>query len=519
MIPAFIILFREILEISIILSIVMAATHGVAGRGKFVWLGIAGGLAGSALVALFAGEITDAMEGMGQEIFNGTVLLLAAAMIAWTTIWMQTHGRVLSQKIKKVGADVMEGSLPLTSVAAVVALSMWREGAEIALFMTGIISTTEESLIAVLGGALAGGLVAATVGALIYFGLIKLSSKHLFVVTGWMLMLLASGMAAAGAGYLAAADVLPVLVPQLWDSSAILSQDALLGKILHAMLGYSERPSGIQLAFYVGTLTMILTALRLVKMQQPAMALRKKPALIGLSIAAVIAAILASQQAHAAFEVRSPYVEEGMLEIETKNRVDFDSRSSEDGFRQHVIGVGYGFTSWWGAELEGEWEKEPNDGYRYKATEVENTFQFTDQGEYFVDVGAKASYEFSHPPGAADKLEAVLLLEKTFGRTAHTINLGVEKEVGDNRSESTEGNVSYKLEYAYLPYFNPGFEYYSDVGELKHTGNFSDQKHRFGPALYGKALGIKYDLGWLFGLSKAAEDHVFKLNLEYEFPI
>ncbi len=263
MIPALIIVFREVLEIAIILSIVMAATRGVCGRGKFVALGMGGGVAGAALVALFASNISDALEGIGQEVFNGAVLLLASAMIAWTTIWMQTHGREISQKIKHVGSCVREGSLPLMSIAVVVALSMWREGAEIALFMMGILSTSNESIPAILGGALAGGVIAAALGTLIYFGLITLSNKHLFSVTGWMLILLASGMAAAGAGYLVAADVLPALVPQLWDSSAILSEGSILGKVLHAMFGYSERPSGIQLVFYIATLGGILAFLRL----------------------------------------------------------------------------------------------------------------------------------------------------------------------------------------------------------------------------------------------------------------
>lgn len=263
MVPAFIIMFREILEIAIILSIICAATRSVPGRGLFVWLGILGGVAGSALVAFFAGEITDALEGMGQEVFNGGVMLLAALMIGWTVIWMQTHGREIANKMRHVGVGVFEGKIPLYSVSVVVALAMWREGAEIALFMTGIIATRTETLAAIMAGAAAGGGAAAVIGMLIYFGLVKISSKHLFKVTGGMLILLASGMAAAGAGFFAAADMLPTLAPQLWDSSDILPESSIAGKILHAMLGYSEQPSGIQLVFYLGTLSLILLLLRL----------------------------------------------------------------------------------------------------------------------------------------------------------------------------------------------------------------------------------------------------------------
>lgn len=265
MIPSFIILFREVLEISIILSVVLAATHGICNRGRFIALGFAGGLVGSILVAVFATNITEALEGSGQEIFNGAVLLLAAFMIGWTTVWMQRQGREMVQKIKQIGACVNEGTLPLTSVAVVVALSMWREGAEIALFMTGIISTRTENLMSIMMGAAAGGALAALIGALIYFGLIRLSNRHLFTVVGWLLTLLASGMSAAAAGFLVAADRIPALIPELWDSSAILSDNSIIGKILHAMLGYSERPSGIQLVFYVATFIIIVVATRMAK--------------------------------------------------------------------------------------------------------------------------------------------------------------------------------------------------------------------------------------------------------------
>ncbi len=263
MIPTFIILFREILEISIILSIIMAATRGIAGRGRWVLAGIGGGLIGSAIVAYFAGSISNAIEGMGQEVFNAGVLFIAVLMIGWTVIWMQTHAREMVQKIKQVGQAVHDGSLPLYALATVVSLSMWREGAEIVLFMTGIITTRTESILAIAAGGAAGTAVAATIGLLLYFGLIKFSTRYLFSTTSWLLTLLACGMSAQAAGYLAAADMLPTLAQQLWDSSALLSENSVVGKILHAMLGYSERPSGIQGIFYVATLFTIMGLLKI----------------------------------------------------------------------------------------------------------------------------------------------------------------------------------------------------------------------------------------------------------------
>ncbi len=263
MLPTFLIFFREILEIAIILSVVLAATRGIAGRNRWVWIGIGGGLLGSALVALFADNISESMEGMGQEMFNAAVLLAASVMIAWTVIWMQTHAREMVKKIKDTGKSITDGETPLYTVAIIVSLAMWREGAEIVLFMYGILSSTEESLLAITMGGIGGTIAAGALGFAIYFGLIKISTKYVFKVTGWMLILLACGMSAHAAGYLTAADAVPVLVPELWDTSAILSESSMLGKILHAMLGYTERPSGIQGVFYVATLLVILAMQKL----------------------------------------------------------------------------------------------------------------------------------------------------------------------------------------------------------------------------------------------------------------
>jgi high-affinity iron transporter len=264
MIQSFIICFREFLEISIIISIILAATRGVARRNFWVAIGISGGIAGATIVAIFAQNISNAMEGVGQEVFNATILSIAVFMIVWTVVWMQSHGRALAQKMKQVGKAVTEGDVPLYSLAIVVSLAMWREGAEIVLFMAGIISSSQESVFTIMTGGLAGAGIAIAIGTLLYFGLIKLSSKHLFLVTGWLLILLACGMSAQIAGYLNAADMMPSF-GQIWDSSALLSQDSIMGKILHAMLGYSERPSGIQLIFYAATFAIIVSLLKLTK--------------------------------------------------------------------------------------------------------------------------------------------------------------------------------------------------------------------------------------------------------------
>ena len=262
MIAALIIVFREVLEAALIVGIVLAATRGTAGVGRWITAGIAGGIAGSAVVAEFAGTISGTLDGYGQEVFNAAVLLLAVAMLAWHAIWMASHGRQLAGEMRSVGEAVRSGSRPLYALALVVGLAVMREGSETVLFLYGLAASDGGFGAALSGGALglAGGVV---VGAALYLGLLRIPPRHLFGVTNWMVALLAAGMAAQAMSFLAAADLV-VLGPQLWDSSALLSQDGLAGRVLHTLVGYIDRPTAVQLTAYLATLLFIQLAGRAV---------------------------------------------------------------------------------------------------------------------------------------------------------------------------------------------------------------------------------------------------------------
>ncbi|MEZ5690227.1 MAG: hypothetical protein R3D71_00995 [Rickettsiales bacterium] len=221
-----------------------------------------------------------------------------------------------------------------------------------------------------------------------------------------------------------------------------------------------------------------------------------------------------------ALKVYSPYVEKGVFEIESENRFDFDSRSSEDRFRQHKFGVGYGVADFWAVELVGELEKSGGRGYEYEATEIENIFQLTEVGEYWADFGLKVDYEFKHPSGDADKTYVALLAAKNFDQFTTMLNLGVEREIGSNGNKNPEGDIKWMAKYNYHRLFEPGVEYYGEIGEFTNMGSYSEQKHRLGPVFYGTiSSGLKYEIGTLFGISKSAEDYAVKINLEYEFPL
>ena len=270
MLATAIIVFREVLEAALIVGIVMAASRGVTRRGAWVGGGIAAGILGAMAVAGGAETIAAAAAGIGQEVFNAAILFAAVAMLGWHNIWMTRHGRELTRTANRLGAAVRAGTQPLWALAFAVGLAVLREGSEVVLFLYGIAAAGGGGVAAMaLGGAL--GLAAGVAaGAALYFGLVRIPLRHLFSVTSWLVLLLAAGMASQAAAFLLQADLLPPLGSTLWDTSFLLSDQSLPGRVLHTLIGYTAQPAGIQLVFYLATLLVIGSLMRLVGPTAPA---------------------------------------------------------------------------------------------------------------------------------------------------------------------------------------------------------------------------------------------------------
>lgn len=264
MLPTAIIVFREVLEAALIVGVVMAASRGAVGRGLWVSGGIAGGVLGACLVAIFAATIAEAAEGMGQELFDAGILFAAVCMLGWHNIWMSRHGRELATNAMKLGSAVRSGARPLWALAFVVALAVLREGSEIVLFLYGIALGGNGGPVAMAAGGVIGLALGVAAGTTIYWGLLAIPMRLLFTVTSWLVLLLAAGLASQGAAFLMQADLLPPLGSNLWDTSWLLSEQSIAGRVLHTLIGYSAQPAGIQLVFYIATLLIIGGLMRLV---------------------------------------------------------------------------------------------------------------------------------------------------------------------------------------------------------------------------------------------------------------
>jgi high-affinity iron transporter len=261
-IAALIIVFREVFEAGLIVGIVLAVTRTVPRRNQWIAGGVLTGVLGACVVAVFAGALSNLFAGMGQELFNAFILIVAVVMLTWHNVWMARHGSELAGELRAAGQAVVEGSKSLFALAVVVGVAVLREGSEVVLFLYGVLAGGDSG-----GGVALGGFVGLLLGAavcmLTYLGLVSIPTRKLFATTTALIALLAAGMAAQAAAFLEKANWLTAMDNVVWDSSWLLSDSSILGKALHTLIGYTDQPTAMQLTVYIAILAVTFVLMRL----------------------------------------------------------------------------------------------------------------------------------------------------------------------------------------------------------------------------------------------------------------
>lgn len=265
MLASLVIVFREAIEAGLVVGIVLAATRQVPRRGLFVSYGVVGGALGACIVAAFAGELGSLFNGSGQELFNAAILVTAVGMLTWHNTWMASHGRELAREVRAVGSAVAAGDRPLTALAVVVGVAVLREGSEVVLFLYGIFATGGTSVVDMAVGGMFGILLGAVLSALIYLGLLAVPAHRLFAVTTGLITLLAAGLAAQAVFFLQQANYFQGMAMPLWDSSWLLNDDSVPGRLLHTLVGYTATPDGAQLIAYGLVIALMLSLMRVAR--------------------------------------------------------------------------------------------------------------------------------------------------------------------------------------------------------------------------------------------------------------
>jgi high-affinity iron transporter len=266
MFAAALIVFRESLEAALFVGIVAAATRQMAGRTRWLGAGVGIGVLGALLLAFMAQRVSGWFDGLGQDVVNIVVLSIALTMLLWHCIWVAAHSKDMAAQARSLGASVQQGQRKPWALLTAVALAVLREGAETVLFVGGALtggaaaSTPDVVLSCVVGLGLGVG-----AGMIIYGGLSRIPTRHIFATTNALIAILAGSIASQLVKSLIQAGFIERWSSPLWDTSRALSPDSALGTFLHALVGYDARPSAAQLASYLAVLALIYAGSRLLR--------------------------------------------------------------------------------------------------------------------------------------------------------------------------------------------------------------------------------------------------------------
>ena len=132
-------------------------------------------------------------------------------------------------------------------------------------------------------GAFLGLAAAAAIAYMIFASTIRLNLRRFFVVTGFLLIFIAAGLCAHI--FMALHEIgFHVLGMTAWSTKAILDSESVLGRLLHAFMGYHDEPTVMQVAAYFGYLSIMswafLTAVKASAHPKPSSeaSLQKQPA-------------------------------------------------------------------------------------------------------------------------------------------------------------------------------------------------------------------------------------------------
>jgi high-affinity iron transporter len=240
--PSFLLSLREGLEVALILGIVLGTLRKLnrANDAKVVWFGASSAILLSLFFAVILHWLGASLEGFIEEIYEGTMMFMAAGVLTWVIFWMQRQSRSLRSQIE---ADVRQtsqkgGRQALFTLAFLMVL---REGAELAIFLTTTAITSGAQ--SVLLGAVLGLGTAIFLGWSLFTNLIRLNVKRFFQITSVLLLFFAAGLVAQGIHEFNEIGWIPALVEHVWNINPWLDEESVLGQMLKALFGYNGNPS------------------------------------------------------------------------------------------------------------------------------------------------------------------------------------------------------------------------------------------------------------------------------------
>ena len=250
MLAGFLLAMREGLEAALVIGIVLGVLRKLKKTqlNRMVWIGLVAAVFLSTVIAAAIYALGMEFDGLGEMIFEGSAMLLAASVLTWMIIWMNgSQGNQKSEIETKTQQAMIEHNG--RGIFALAFFAVLREGVELALFLLAVEKAS--SPLQTYSGAIIGLAVAVFAGWMIFNSTKKLSLNRFFQVTNVMLVIFAAGMVATGVHEYTEAGILPALINPVWDTGFILPDTSELGLLLKALIGYHSAPTLAEVLAYL----------------------------------------------------------------------------------------------------------------------------------------------------------------------------------------------------------------------------------------------------------------------------
>ncbi|MCC7165625.1 MAG: FTR1 family protein [Anaerolineae bacterium] len=199
------------------------------------------------------------LEEPYEQIFEGTMMLLAVAVLTWMIFWMRYQGRFMKRDLEhRVQTAVASGAgLAIFGLAF---FAVFREGIETALFLSAS-AFANDAAATLIGGAF-GLALAIMAGYAIYVLALRLNLRLFFDVTSLLLLVFAAGLFAHAVHEFQEIGWLSIYTKQAWNTANVMPNSSVIGSILRALIGYNDAPSILEVVGYLIYWGVILVAIR-----------------------------------------------------------------------------------------------------------------------------------------------------------------------------------------------------------------------------------------------------------------
>jgi high-affinity iron transporter len=251
----FIITLRESLEAALIIGIIFSYLKKTdkSEFGKFVYIGIFLGILGSIIGAIGFHKLVGNFDGVAEQIFEGTTMVIGAILIVYLIVWM-ANKKEASAAIRDQVNNALDKNRGL-GLMLLVFVSILREGVETTLFLSAVVSNQNGiSQISAFTGIACGLLI----GYGVYLGLRGMNLKYLFSISSALLILFATGLFAHGVHEFQESGLIPILVEHMWNTNNIISSESIFGEFLKSLFGYNANPSLMEVLVYWSALIIMV---------------------------------------------------------------------------------------------------------------------------------------------------------------------------------------------------------------------------------------------------------------------